>query len=41
MTRKIILGNGEWAYYEKTGVGTCTVTLSDLESHSSKDFFYL
>tara|TARA_R100001509_G_scaffold158855_1_gene124576 strand:+ start:968 stop:16339 length:15372 start_codon:yes stop_codon:yes gene_type:complete len=39
MTRKIILGNGEWAYYEKSGVGVCTVTLSDLESHSSKDFF--
>jgi len=38
-TRRVVLGNGEWAYYEKNGTGTCTLTLSDLISHSSKDFF--
>ena len=38
-TRRIVLGNGEWAYYEKTGVGVCQLTLSNLASHSSENFF--
>ena len=35
--RRIILGNGEWAYYEYNGGST--VTLSNADGFSSKDFF--
>jgi len=35
-TRRVILGNGEWAYYEKNGI---TITLSHTAGHSSEDFF--
>ena len=38
-TRRIVLGNGEWAYYERgTGAGRI-LTLSNLATHSSEDFF--
>lgn len=36
-TRRVVLGNGEWAYYE--GSGTGTLTLSHTEGHASEDFF--
>jgi hypothetical protein len=34
--RRVILGNGEWAYYKKTAT---VVELSHTEGHSSEDFF--
>ena len=35
--RKVVLGNGEWAYYEYGGGNY--LTLSGLDTHSSPDFF--
>jgi len=37
-TRKIVLGNGEWAYYNGGGASKI-LTLSDKPSYSSKNFF--
>jgi len=34
--RRVILGNGEWAYYDKAGN---SITLSHTKGHSSEDFF--
>ena len=36
-TRRIVLGNGEWAYYESSG--TETLILSNKSSYSSENFF--
>ena len=36
LTRKVILGNGEWCYYEW---GASVITLSDSVYHSSEKFF--
>ena len=36
--RRVVLGNGEWAYYEYNG-GTLPLVLSGKETHSSPDFF--
>jgi hypothetical protein len=37
-TRKIVLGNGEWAYYDGGGASKI-LTLSDKPSYSSENFF--
>ena len=39
-TRRIVLGNGEWAYYDGGGGSSATpITLSDKPSYSSENFF--